>query len=145
MGMIRKVTLETSEGTFSGQHTLHSQVHHTVSGHNRHLLVSSVAHKSQRWSISRGSQARDSLHTSLPIAEEEAQVLQRAEVISSASRPWQEKIKCLHSVSTALFQMLPLPLKRPSWAWMANEQFWGLSQAIPFLSPSAAFNPPPHP
>lgn len=34
------------------------------------------------------------------------------------------KIKCLHSVSPALFQMPPLPFKRPLWAWMANERFW---------------------
>lgn len=33
------------------------------------------------------------------------------------------KIKCLHSVSPALFQMPPLPFKRPLWAWMANERF----------------------
>lgn len=37
------------------------------------------------------------------------------------------KIKCLHSVSPALFQMPPLPFKRPSWARMANEQFWILA------------------
>lgn len=37
------------------------------------------------------------------------------------------KIKCLHSVSPALFQMPPLPFKRPLWAWMANERFWVLA------------------
>lgn len=85
-----------------------------------------------------------SASTYLPIAEEETEVLQRGEVISSASRLWQEKNKMSPLVSAALFQMLPLPFKRPLWAWMANEQFWGLSQSIPFLSPSATFNPPPH-
>lgn len=44
------------------------------------------------------------------------------------------KIQCLHSVSPALFQMPPLPFKRPLWAWMANEWFFGFSQSIPFLS-----------
>lgn len=37
------------------------------------------------------------------------------------------KIKCLHSVSPALFQMLLLPFKRPLWAWMANKRFWVLA------------------
>lgn len=37
------------------------------------------------------------------------------------------KIKCLHLVSPALFQMPPLPFKRPLWAWMANERFWVLA------------------
>lgn len=37
------------------------------------------------------------------------------------------KIKCLCSVSPALFQMLLLPFKRPLWAWMANERFWVLA------------------
>lgn len=37
------------------------------------------------------------------------------------------KIKCLHSVSPALFQMPPPPFKRPLWAWMANEWFWVLA------------------
>lgn len=37
------------------------------------------------------------------------------------------KIKCLHSVSPALFQMPPLPFKRPLWAGMANEWFWVLA------------------
>lgn len=37
------------------------------------------------------------------------------------------KIKCLHSVSPALFQMPLQPFKRPLWAWMANERFWDLT------------------
>lgn len=37
------------------------------------------------------------------------------------------KIKCLHSVSPALFQMPPPPFKRPLWARMANEWFWVLA------------------
>lgn len=45
------------------------------------------------------------------------------------------KIKRLHSVSTALFQMLPLPFKRPSWAWVANEQFWGYHSQFLFSLP----------
>lgn len=49
-------------------------------------------------------------HTHLPVAEEEAEVLQRAEVISSASRPGQEKNKmspfgrhCIISNAAAAF------------------------------------------
>lgn len=54
------------------------------------------------------------------------------------------KIKCLHSVSPALFQMPPLPFKRALWAWMANERFWFLAASLSFLSPSAILNPPLH-
>lgn len=54
------------------------------------------------------------------------------------------KIKCLHSVSPALFQMPPLPFKRPLWAWMANERFWVLAVYSFSLSPSAILNPPLH-
>lgn len=93
-----------------------------------HLLISSISHNSQRWSITTAENLSGrwiTAQTYLPTAEEETEALQRGEVISSASRHWQEKIKCLHWVSTALFQMLPPPFKRPSWAWMANEQFWG--------------------
>lgn len=54
------------------------------------------------------------------------------------------KIKCLHSVSPALFQMPPLPFKRPLWAWMANERFWVLaiysflSLPVPFSIPTTS-------
>lgn len=46
-----------------------------------------------------------------------------------------KKIKCLHSVRTALFQMLPLPFKRPLWAWMANKQCWGYHSQFLFSLP----------
>lgn len=51
------------------------------------------------------------------------------------------KIKCLHSVSPALFQMPPLPFKRPLWAWMANERFWVLA-IYSFLSLPLPFSIP---
>lgn len=55
------------------------------------------------------------------------------------------KIKCLHSVSPALFQMPSLPFKRPLWARMANERFWVLAiysfLSLPFCHSQS---PPPH-
>lgn len=65
-----------------------------------------------------------------------------AEVISSASGLWQEKIKCLHLVRPALFQMQPLPFfKRPLWARMANERFW-IPHNLSFFSLPLPFSIP---
>lgn len=103
-----------------------------------HLLISSVSHNSEWWSITTAANLSGqwiAAKTYLPVAKEETEVLQRGEVISSASRLRQEKIKCLHSVTNALFQMLPLPFKRPLWAWMANEQFWGYHSQFLFSLP----------
>lgn len=61
-----------------------------------HLLISSISHNSQWWSITAAENLSGqwiAAQTYLPIAEEETEVLQRGEVISSASRHRQEKNK----------------------------------------------------
>lgn len=94
-----------------------------------YLLISSISHNSVRWSVA---------------AERQSGPLNLGAALSPRGwggsggplKGWGHflclrvlagKIKCLHSVSPALFQMPPLPFKRPLWAWMANERFWVLA------------------
>lgn len=79
--------------------------------------ISSISHNSVRW-------AGESQHSL--ISQKRRRKRRSFKGLRSFPLPpgSGRKIKCLHSVSPALFQMPPLPFKRPLWAWMANERFW---------------------
>lgn len=111
------------------------------------LLISSVPHYPLQWwwacnSTVSGQPVKRHTFISQWRRRRKIRVLQRAEVISCASRLRQKKIKCLHLVGPALFQMPTPPFKR---ALVGTDGKWALlccRNLSPFSCSPCHFQPP---